>query len=111
MSGDSSVPKIAVVYTCIFVTAKLILSRYSHKSTYPFYKSILNRNCVITNNARRRRLFDSRHNKSVYKEFCSYYDMFSTEMKHCNYTFILNIEIFVTHKAQFCMQEFYIICN
>ena len=42
---------------------------------------------------------------TTYQCICSYYDMFSTEMKHFNYTFILNIEIFVTHTAQFCVQE------
>jgi len=65
MSGDISVPKIAVVNKCIFVTTKKILSRYPHKSKYPLYKSILNQNGVTTNNARRRKLFDSRQKKSL----------------------------------------------
>jgi hypothetical protein len=63
MFGDISVPKIAVVNNCIFVTMKIILSRYPHKSKYQLYKSILNQNGVNTNNVRRKQS-DSRHNKS-----------------------------------------------
>jgi len=94
MSGDSSGPKIAVFSKRIFVTTKIICSGYPHKSKHPLYKSVLNQNILTTNNARRSILFESRHKKSLQKQYCNYYDMFST---HFNYTFTLNIEIFITH--------------